>query len=347
MFREFVIERIVRESATIKSFYLKRADNNVVENYLPGQFITVRVKPGGEEKEIMRNYTLSDSPGKPYFRITVKKEDHGVVSKFLHDRSEGEAIEVSQPSGDFFCTISDPRPVVLLSGGVGITPMLSMLEFITAYEPERKVYFLHTSTNKAVQPMTDRLKELDARHENLSLSIHHSHPTSDERVGVDYDHDGRISKEFLKLNLPDEPMDYFLCGPTGFLESMCQYLKDLDVPESTIHYEFFGEGKKLGADRTMKNRTSTVSPHSGSFQVKFTKTATEARWDSSMGSILELAESIGLSPAFGCRTGTCSTCESDITSGTIEYDPEPFLETSGDKILLCCSKPVSDVEIAI
>lgn len=342
MFRDFIIHRIVRESSTIKSFYLKRADNEPVEHYLPGQFITLRVKPLVAEKDLVRNYTLSDTAGKGYFRITTKREEHGKVSRYLHDQlGEGDSIEISKPSGDFNLTVGSAKPVVLLSGGVGITPMLSMLEFIVENEGHRIVYFLHSSLNKSVQPMFYRLKELDARFKNLHLSIHHSNPTNDELPQIDYDHAGFISKEYLQSAIPTVDMDYFLCGPTGFMETMYQYLSELGVSEENIYYEFFGEGKKLG------NTLEFVDSQLNNFKVNFTISNREVHWENNQSSILELAESAGLTPEFSCRMGTCSTCESTLSKGTIQYDPEPFLEPDDGRILLCCSKPVSDLEIAI
>lgn len=342
MFRDFIIDRIVRESSTIKSFYYKRTDNKPVETHLPGQFITLRVKPPEEKKELIRNYTLSDGPGKEYFRTTIKREEYGKVSRYLHDQvKEGDTIGISKPTGDFQLTINSSKPVVLLSGGVGITPMLSMLEFIVAHEPDRRVYFLHSSLNKAVQPMLVRLRELGKKHKNLYLSIHHSKPGIDEKAGIDYDYAGLISKDYLNSVLPMIEMDYFLCGPVGFMETMYQYLQEFSVNEENIHYEFFGEGKNLGT------KPIFVDSNSNNFKVKFTKSNKEIQWDSSQQSILELAESAGLTPEFSCRMGTCSTCESTLLKGTIEYDPEPFIETPEGRILICSSKPVSNLEIEL
>lgn len=342
MFRDFIIDRIVRESSTIKSFYYKLSDNKPVENYVPGQFITLRVKPSEAEKELIRNYTLSDGPGKGYFRTTIKREEHGKVSRYLHDQlQEGDTIEISKPSGEFNLTINSLKPVVLLSGGVGITPMLSMLEFIMEHQPDRKVYFLHSSLNKAVQPMFTWLRDLDKKHNNLYLSIHHSNPDIDEKAGTDYDYAGFISKDHLKSVLPNAEMDYFLCGPVGFMETMYNYLLGLGVSKENIYYEFFREGKRFGAKPVFEDSNSN------NFKVKFTKSNKEISWDSSLQSILELAESAGLTPESSCRMGTCATCESTLLKGTIEYDPEPFIETPEGRILICSSKPVSDLEIEL
>ena len=342
MFRKFIVDKIVRENAIIKSFYLKTADDQPVENYLPGQFITLKVKPGNLEKELTRNYTLSDSPGLGYFRLTIKREERGAISQYFHDEVKvGDPVDVSQPAGDFHLNIASSNPVVLISGGVGATPMLSILEYLLRNDRERKVYFLHSSTDESVQPMAVRLRALDAEQHNLFLSIHHTQPSEAEQKNRDYHHDGMITKETLQSALPTADMDYFLCGPVGFMESMYQHLQDLGVGEDHIHYEFFGEGKRLG------NHAEVVDSNGNpdNFKVLFVKSNKETQWDGSQPTLLDLAEAEGLTPEFSCRMGTCSTCETSLLSSKTEYDPEPFMETSEDKIFICCSKPVSDIEI--
>ncbi len=340
LFRKFIVDNIVTESSTIKSFYLRRSDGEPVENYLPGQFITLRVKPDDTDGELVRNYTLSDSPGKTYFRLTIKREERGQVSRYFHDvLAAGDCIEVSKPIGNFHLSGNSAKPVVLLSGGVGITPMLSILEYILAHEPARRVFFLHASRNKAVQPMLPRLRELVSRQGNVYLSIHHSQPAPDEQPGIDYDYAGLITKEHLQSVLPAIPIDYFLCGSGKFIETLYQYLQELGISEESIRYEFFGEAKALGSKRVQ------VDLNTNHFKVTFTKSGKDVSWDSSQPSLLDLAESVGLAPEFSCRMGTCSTCESTLLTGTVLYDPEPFMEIPVGKLLLCCSTPVSDVEI--
>lgn len=342
MYRDFIIAKISAESSTIKSFYLKRNDKEPLENYLPGQFISVRVRLEIKAKEYIRNYTLSDSPGRDYYRITIKREDQGIVSKYFHDElKEGDKVEVSKPAGNFHLIPGSSNPVVFLSGGVGITPMLSMLEFLTLNEAKNEVFFVHSSLNKAVQPMICRLKELESINKNVFLSIHHTNPTSEEIKGIDYHYEGMISKEFLWQVLPIDEADYFLCGPTMFMEAMYRHLIELGVKEGRINYEYFGEGKRLGSQPLIENSSSN------SFKVKFTKSDVEANWIDTNQSILEFAEANGLSPAFSCRMGTCSTCESTLLKGNVQYDPEPFMEATEGKIFICCSRPTSDLEIEL
>ena len=189
--------------------------------------------------------------------------------------------------------------------------------------------------------MSGRLKELKDNNQNLYLSVHHSNPNSDEILNVDSDYEGHITKEYLMSVFPKVEMDYFLCGPEGFMEVMFQLLMELGVREESIYYEFFGGGQKLGTEPVF------VDSQSKGFKVNFTKSNKEVIWNQSIPSILELAESVGLMPESSCRMGTCSTCESTLIKGNVEYDPEPFMEIPEGRLLICCSQPKSDIEIEL
>lgn len=340
-FNNFIVDKIVQESSTIRSFYLKREDKNPLDNYLPGQFITIQVVPEGSQKPLLRNYTLSDRPGKSYYRITIKKEINGLVSKFLHENiAQGDTIKVSQPSGDFYLDEKNTTPVVMLSGGVGITPMLSMLERLVSGNAKRKVYFFHSSINKEVQPMSERLAEIKDRYANIIVNINHSRPLQNEQQGVDFDNEGVITFNHLKETISTPSKNtYYLCGPGPFMQAMYDYLTELGVAESNIKYEFFKDGKTLG---TLPNINKTQQD---SYKVAFAKTGITIDWTGEHNSILELAESVNIFPDNSCRMGTCSSCESRLLKGEITYDPEPFMETQEGHALICCSQPESDLII--
>lgn len=339
-YKIFLIDKIVVESSTIKSFYLKPEDGSKPKKFLPGQFVSVRVKRAGNQDTVVRNYTLSDSPNKSYFRLTIKREENGTVSHYFHDEIEvGDKIEVSNPGGQFYLKNDKAKPVVFLSGGVGITPMLSMLEEMVATENSREVFFLHSSLNKSVQPMLPRLKEISKMKENIYLSIFHTEPTSNEIQGIDYDFKGFIKQNDLETWLPKTDLDYYLCGPEGFMRTMFGFLINLGVSEDRIYYEFFGDAKKLGV--------ATQDFSKGAYRVRFSKSNIEVDWNEDNYSILELAEKSGLTPAYGCRMGTCETCELNLLSGSVEYDPEPSFEVSAGMVLICCARPQSSIEIEL
>lgn len=340
MYRDFIIKKIVRESNTIKSFYLVPKSGKEASSYLPGQFISVLVSVDSQEQPIARNYTLSDRPGLGYYRITVKKETSGLVSTHLFNKvGVGDTIKVSNPMGNFFLNLNSDDPVLLLSGGVGITPMMSMLEYLAATQNNRKVFFLHSSTNKEVQPMAKRIHEIKFQNPNYFINIHHTRPLGSETKGNEYDNEGVITLEFLKKNIDPQNLTCYLCGPYQFMDSMFRHLIDLGVPSSNINYEFFGDTKKIGPS---KNKIDENIP---SYKVLFSKSNITALWKQDTRTILELAESLGIAVQNNCRMGTCATCETQLLNGTINYNPEPFIEAQEGHIYICCSQPVSDIDL--
>lgn len=338
MFQEYTLVRTVDESINIKSFYLKPAMDEPIPAYLAGQFVNVKVRIPGHDQEVVRSYTLSDSPHKEYLRLTIKRERGGKMSGYWHDAAAvGDKVLLSKPMGNFYLTNQD-NPLVLISGGVGITPMLSMIEYLALYQPDREVYFIHSSTNKEVQPMLKRLLQLRDVNTSFHLSIFHTAPMTGERANVDYDFRGRITKS----HLPVYPTaDYFVCGPVGFMEAMFASLKEIGMQEGKMHLEFFG------TERKFETRKSYIDLKSTSFNITLLKSSQRLVWKEGMGSLLELIESAGLNPDSQCRMGTCSTCETKLTTGTYEYYPEPFVETGEGNILICCARPTSDIEIEL
>ena len=337
-YQHYIVDKITRESSTILSFFLKPKDGEPLSEYRPGQFITIQVLPDGFTKPISRNYTLSDRPGKGYYRITVKKEANGVVSSFLHKQiAPGDLIKGSPPTGDFYLNEATTAPIVLLSGGVGITPMISMLEHLVFTNSSKKIYFLHSSLNKEVRPMAGRLSEIKSRQAHILISINHSHPTPGEHQGIDYDIEGIITRDQLRSTISSPATCiYYLCGPGAFMETMYRYLIEMGVPASAIHYEFFGDAVQFQAPRPRRSVAN-------GYEVKFAKTNKTARWTGEYLSILELAESMDIPVFSGCRMGTCLSCESRLIEGEVRYDPEPFAESEEGHILVCCSQPVTDL----
>ncbi len=339
MFQEYIIYKIRFESTTIKSFFLKPKNKIHNHDFLAGQFVNIKITLPDTSDELIRSYTLSNRPKEKHLRLTIKKEPFGKVSGYLHNMARvGDSVMISKPIGSFHLRPESDNPVVLISGGVGITPMLSIAEYIELYQAGRKVYFLHSSMNKQVQPMRKWLSRIKETNTNFQLSIFHSDPVDDERVNIDYDYLGHITKNHLPV---DGRAEYFVCGPEGFMKNMIAYLKELEVDESKIYSETFGTQVKPGTEKVLSD-TETKA-----FEVMLTKSNNRLIWKKGMGSLLELVESAGLKPDSSCRMGTCSTCQSKLIKGTYEYDPEPLMETDQDNILICCAKPTSDMEIAL
>jgi nitric oxide dioxygenase len=225
-FRDFVVDRKVPESSLITSFYLKPA-------YLPGQYLTVNVEIVGQDyRHNLRQYSLSDRPGTGYYRISVKREDPraegypaGVVSTFLHKHvKEGDIIPVSAPSGDFYLDMDKQIPVVLISGGVGLTPMVSMLNTLVAEHRDRKVYYTHAALNSTVHAMKDHVKQVDKDNANVKSFVIYQSPTAEDKAAHNYDKEGFITLEWMQSMLPKEA-DFYFCGPVSFMKKVNKALK--------------------------------------------------------------------------------------------------------------------------
>jgi nitric oxide dioxygenase len=244
-FRSFVVDRRVKESDVITSFYLKPEDGKEISSFLPGQYISIKLEIEGEEYTHIRQYSLSDAPGKDYYRISVKREagtsnPDGVVSNYLHDQlNEGDIVKVSAPAGDFFLDLNGNTPVVLLSGGVGLTPMISMLKTVVDAQPERNVTFIHAAQNSNVHALRDEVEALSEL-ENVNTFVFYDSPTEEDRSNNRFDVEGFVTSEWLEKNVPVKDADFYFCGPVPFMKAMNRSLKDLGISDEQIHFEFFG-----------------------------------------------------------------------------------------------------------
>lgn len=246
-FRPFIVDRKVQESDVITSFYLVPEDGGEISTYLPGQYITVRVKPDHQEFTHLRHYSLSTSPGHPYYRITVKREDAindqpaGIVSNYLHkELNEGDILEISAPAGEFILDQSKQNPVVLISGGVGLTPMVSMLETLLENENKRNVTFIHAARSGKYHAMREHIAALDSKFEQLHSYVIYESPAAGETS----DKTGYIDLTWLKT-VADAEADFYFCGPTPFMRAVNLALKEWGIPENRIHFEFFGPAGSL------------------------------------------------------------------------------------------------------
>jgi len=241
-FRDFRIVKKVVESDVITSFYLKPADGKAFPSYQPGQYITVKAEIDNDPYESLRQYSLSTAPGGDYYRISVKREDEaegkpaGKVSNFLHGNAiEGETIPITVPAGDFILNQDDTRPLVLLAGGVGITPMMSMLETTLSKHPEREVIFIHSVRSSNVQAMMEHVQNL--KEENPQLTTYTIY--SDD-ADAPCDKHGRIDKDWLNAVLPTKDADFYFTGPAGFMSTVYGILQQIGVNDEDINFEVFG-----------------------------------------------------------------------------------------------------------
>ncbi|WP_100398837.1 NO-inducible flavohemoprotein [Bacillus sp. FJAT-44742] len=251
-FRPFIVEKKVVESDVITSFYLKPADGKELADFLPGQYMTLKAKIEGEEYTHMRQYSLSDAPGNDYYRISVKRESgpdefpSGKVSNYLHkDVKEGDILEYTAPAGDFVLDQDSKRPVVFISGGVGLTPLMSMFNTLVKKDSEREITFIHAAINGQHHAMHEHVATLAKERENIHYALCFESPTQEDTSNEFLKQEGFIDKEFLRSVIETKEADFYFCGPVPFMKAVNYILKSWDVPEEHIHFEFFGPAQTL------------------------------------------------------------------------------------------------------
>jgi nitric oxide dioxygenase len=251
-YRKFVVSNKVKESDVITSFYFKPEDGGRIADFQPGQYISIKAVIAGEEYTHIRQYSLSDSSGKDYYRISVKREEArnevpaGVVSNFLHDSlSEGDSIEITAPAGDFVLNTETNRPVVLISGGVGQTPMVSMLKTLVEKYPERKVTYIHAAINGSHHALRDEIVKATSGNNNVSSFYCYELPTQEDKEAKCYHREGYIDFNCLQSMVESNKGDFYFCGPVPFMKVINSSLKEWGVPAERIKFEFFGPAGDL------------------------------------------------------------------------------------------------------
>ncbi|WP_080873923.1 NO-inducible flavohemoprotein [Oceanobacillus timonensis] len=244
-FRTFLVDQKVKESEVITSFYLKPEDGKRIPAYKPGQYLTIQADIKGEKYFHMRHYSLSDAPNNLYFRISVKREGPqngypaGIVSNYLHhDVSVGDTLSIAAPAGDFTLS-TEKQPIVLLSGGVGITPIMSMFNSLAESHPQREITFIHATENSKVHAMREHVEALTKKHKHINAFICYAAPTKQDRIENRYDKEGFIDLDWLKTVLSDNKKDFYFCGPLPFLKAINDALKEWGVSEENRTYELF------------------------------------------------------------------------------------------------------------
>ncbi|MBL6010050.1 NO-inducible flavohemoprotein [Bacillus halotolerans] len=237
-YKPFIVAKKVRESKEITSFYLKPEDGKPLPEFQAGQYISIKVRIPDSEYTHIRQYSLSDMPGKDYYRISVKKD--GAVSSYLHEGlHEGDSLEISAPAGDFVLDSSSRKDLVLLSAGVGITPMISMLKTSVSKHPERQILFIHAAKNSEYHALRDEAEEA-AEHSSVKTAFVYREPTEEDRAGDIQFHEGQIDQQFLKNLIANTDADYYICGSPSFITQMHKLVSELGSAPESIHYELFG-----------------------------------------------------------------------------------------------------------
>jgi ferredoxin-NADP reductase/MOSC domain-containing protein YiiM len=341
-FRRLVVAENAAESRTVASLTLADPDGEQLPAALPGQFLTLRMRPESDGPAVLRSYSLSGPPGGSAYRISVKRESHGVGSRFLHAQVHaGDVIEAAAPRGTF--TLNDgSEPVLLLSAGVGATPMMAMLHDLVRQQSSRQVWWLYGARNRDEHPFA---AEADALLEQLPEAHRHvrySTPAASDRIGRDYDAVGRLSGDALAtLRLP-RSADAYLCGPTAFLDDLSAALVAYGVDPSHIHTEIFGAqpSQTPGIASTPERQPHPPGGPAGDGPtVAFARSGLTVPWHRDYASLLELAEACDVPTRWSCRTGVCHSCETGLLSGSVGYAPDPIDQPAEGDVLICCSQP--------
>jgi hypothetical protein len=344
--RKFEVARKVCECEDVCSFYLRPHDRKPLPEFQPGQYLTFQLNIPGRDKPVIRCYSLSDSPYHPdYYRVTIKKATPppdkpdapaGIASSFFCDQvKEGDILDLKAPSGKFCIDLTKSGPVVLIGGGVGMTPMLSMANAILESGSKREVWFFFGVRNRSEQIQKEHLEKLAAKHENFHLQVCFSRPGPDDQMGRDYQHAGRVTTDLLKSVLPSSNYDFFICGPGPMMNDLTDGLKAWGVPKENIFFESFGPAtvKKVAAP------VAATAASEPAIEINFSRSAKLCRWRPQDGSVLEVAEQNGITIASGCRTGSCGTCLVAIKSGAVEYLTKTEAVPEEGSCLTCICRP--------
>lgn len=353
--RKFRIARKVMEGGDICSFYLVPHDGKAIPPFEPGQYLTFNLKLPDREKPLVRCYSLSDSPfQKDYYRVSIKRLDPppkapdappGLSSNFFHrELNEGDIVDVKAPAGAFYLDLSKHTPVVLIGGGVGLTPCVSMLNAICESGSQRETWFFYGVRNGRELVMREHLERLAAEFENVHLQFCYSDPSDEDVLGTDFHHAERVSVDLFKRVLPSNNYEYYMCGPPPMMESVTNDLREWGVPDAHVHFEAFGPAsvkkKKPAADAA-----KTEAAPGPALEVVFARSGKTLSWDSSAESILEFAEANGIDLDYGCRAGSCGTCITAVKSGEVSYVDEPGALPEEGSCLACISVPKTSLTL--
>lgn len=340
-YRELKVVASHLESAGIRSFELAAADGSALPQPLPGQYVGIRVHPAAGAAAAIRSYSLCGDPRAPTYRIAVKNE-HGVVSGFLHAALDvGVSIAVSAPRGDFLLE-REASPAILLSAGVGVTPLLAMLHAAaSAGGSGEQLWWVHSARNGREHAFAREVDRLLDGVEAARRVVFYSRPDPLDQVGRDYDLPGRLDVDrLLAMGLPIHGR-FYLCGPIGYLAEARAALVRIGVPAEHIHEEAFGPvGSSAGVPPHAPEGEAGDGP-----PVVFAKSALTVPWQPRFASLLELAEACSVPVGWSCRSGICHRCETGLVAGEVSYDPQPFDPPGDGSVLLCCATPRGEVTL--
>jgi MOSC domain-containing protein YiiM/ferredoxin-NADP reductase len=348
-FRTLKVTAIDRESADVLSLTMQSPDGQLLEPGLPGQYVVVRLQLMTGGRPLFRSYSLSGPESTKQYRVSVKIEPNGAAGTYLQEHVRvGDALDVSAPRGSFILQPGD-RPVVLLSAGIGATPVLAMLHALASTRSTRPVWWLHSARDKRHHPFAAEVTRLMLALLHGHRYVCYSRPDSDDTTTEDFDATGHLSRlVFEAVGVPRDA-DVYICGPTRFIGDMKEALATLSVAPERMHVELFNGSESMTPGVAA---TAPAAPHLPKDDAKtgpvvsFARSGIAAHWNaSSYQNILELAEACDVPVRWSCRTGVCHNCESGLIAGAVVYGPEPLDRPADGNLLVCCAQPIRDVVI--
>jgi ferredoxin-NADP reductase/MOSC domain-containing protein YiiM len=346
-FRQVRVARIHKESENVTSFILSPIDGQPLPAFQAGQFVVLRLLVDPSKPPVLRSYSLSDLPVADHFRISVKSELNGIGSSFLCNRTqEGDALDVSAPRGSFTLRPGQ-NPVVLLSAGVGATPVMSMLHSLAAGKSQREIWWIYGARNRVDHPFAEESRSLLKQLSRGRGYIVYSRPAPIDQVGADFDAPGHIDTALLERIGVSQDSDFYLCGPTSFLQNMRDGLGNWGVLAENVHTEIFSSLEAItpGMAQVVHTFHLPKGPPGSGPPVSFARSGITAAWDRKFASLLELAEACDVPVRWSCRTGVCHTCMTGLIDGSITYNPEPLERPAPGNVLVCCSQPNAGVTL--
>ncbi len=346
-FRPMQVSRVDRETASVVSLSLSDPGKALLPHALPGQFMVLKLQVKPDAPAILRNYSLSSAPGADAYRVSVKKEANGVASSYVHEQVKaGQMLEVSAPRGNFVLRPGN-NPIVLISAGIGATPVLAMLHAV-ASGTSRQLWWLYAARNRESHPFAHECSELLKSIPGAQSHVVYSKPETGDRLGIDYDSAGHLDGALLdRLHIPIDA-NVYMCGPSSFLRDMRTAIVQRGTDSSKVHTETFGPDPSLtpGIAAVPEHRAHPPAgvPGAGPL-VSFTRSGLTLPWDARFHSLLEFAEACEVPVRWSCRTGVCHTCECALVGGAVDYDPDPLQMPAAGNLLICCSRPRGIVEI--
>lgn len=346
-FRQMRVANISKESDSVTSFILKPNDGQPLPLFQAGQFVVLRLHLDPEKPPVFRSYSLSDLPVADHFRISVKRELNGIGSSFLCSRTQpDDLLDVSAPRGSFTLRPSE-NPVVLLSAGVGATPVMSMLHSLAAERSQQEIWWIYGARNSVDHPFAEESRSLLKQLSRGRGYIVYSRPAAIDKVGADFDAPGHIDAALLERIGVPRNSDFYLCGPPSFLQNLSDGLRNWGVPTENAHTEIFGSLEAITPGMAQVVHTPHLPqgvPGSGPL-ISFARSGIAVAWDQKFASLLELAEACDVPVRWSCRSGVCHTCMTGLIGGSITYNPEPLERPAPGNVLVCCSQPTAGVTL--